>query len=672
MSPYPSSESTTATFLRVRLGLRLAPVAFLAVVLFATAEGPPLSASPAPAAGPAQLIYAGWFGNTIPTPSFISTNLAFLETQPFDGLVVYLRDAALTVNATTRVMTNTPVSYESAALVLAPLAGLPFTRLTHNLGLIQGSTPPDFFDDWTVPIQNFANVARAARGTGLKGLCFDNEQYFAPWGSYAEAKYRATKSLAQYQAQARLRGRQVLEAMAAQFPDIVVLTLHGPYISEPDAPASLDFPQWQNGNELLGPFFAGFTEGVGTSAAANMDGGELYTLRSADQFQASYSWRKWDLASAAVDCAFIPEALRSAWPDRSSISFGVYDRSFGGASMDPAILRTTLANALRQADRYVWFYAEAATYLLPPTLGGASDTWVNAIAQARVDAAAASSLVPAAPANLRAVPAATSSVDLAWEDQSTNENGFSVERLISGSWTQISWVPDNVTTYVDATVSPNTEYRYRVLAFNAAGNSSPSNEVSATTVQPSVVPAAPSNLRVVSVTASSVELAWEDGSTNENGFSVERLMGGSWTQIGWVPDNVTTYVDATVSPNTEYRYRVLAFNAAGNSPPSNEVSATTAQTLVVPAAPSNLRATSVTATSVTLEWVDQSGNENGFSVEQLKGGSWTQIGWVPDNVTIYRDTNVRWNTRYRYRVLAFNAAGNSSSSNEVRVRTPRR
>jgi hypothetical protein len=361
MDHHVTSRSTGAPRVRPPGLRRLAASALLTCCLVVPLGSSSRAAAPAPVSGPASLIYAGWYGNTIPTPSFVSANLAFLESQPFDGLVLYLRDPGLTFNVTTKTMTTTPVSYDTALWVMSPVKNLGFTHLTQNLGLIQGSTPPDFFDDWSVTIQNFANVAKAAKDSGLKGLCFDNEQYSAPWGNYGSStKYAASKSLAEYQAQARLRGKQVMEAMVAQFPDIAVITLHGPYISETNAPASLQFPQWQSGNELLGPYFSGFMEGV-SGSAANIDGGELYTLRTSAQFDASYVWRRTTLASDAVNCPFIPAALRTVWPDRSSISFGVYDKAFAGATMDPAILRSTLANALGRADRYVWYYADAST-----------------------------------------------------------------------------------------------------------------------------------------------------------------------------------------------------------------------------------------------------------------------------------------------------------------------
>src|SRR3954467_10549409 len=363
----------------IRGSIRMAAVAAMAAILWPSAGA--VARGAAQDGSPVSLVLCGWFGNTIPTPGFIRNNLAFLETQPFRGLVAYLRDDATGANATSGVMTPNAMSPATLAAIVSPLKGLPFRNLVDNFGLVQGSSPPDFFDDWTNPIQNFANLAGVLKDAGLRGICFDNEQYAKAWGNYpAGAKY-PSRSLQEYQAQARLRGAQVMQAMTARFPGIAVITLHGPYISELKAPASLQFPQWQSGNMLLGPYFAGFLEGAGTSGVS-VDGGELYTLRSDADFINSYNWRKFTHPSAAINSPFIPTALRGVWPDRVSISFGVYDRPFGGAPMDASILRTTLTNSLKHADRYVWFYTEGPTFLRPASPGGASAAWVDAVRQA--------------------------------------------------------------------------------------------------------------------------------------------------------------------------------------------------------------------------------------------------------------------------------------------------
>jgi hypothetical protein len=111
-----------------------------------------------------------------------------------------------------------------------------------------------------------------------------------------------------------------------------------------------------------------------------VDGGGS-DLRSASQFP-TRRWRKYGLPSDSVNCTFIPAALRPSWPGDVSISYGVYDQPWGGQAMNPSILATTLANALARSDRYVWFYVEGSSYLLPEAQGGASQSWVDAVRSA--------------------------------------------------------------------------------------------------------------------------------------------------------------------------------------------------------------------------------------------------------------------------------------------------
>jgi hypothetical protein len=352
--------------------LSLALLALLAI-------GPALE--PAAAAQDPQpkfLIYAGWHGNFIPTPQFIHDNLAFLETRPFHGLVVYLRNPNLTVNATTDAMSTTPMSYPDISAMLDPIKNLPFSRLRENFGYVLGKSPPDFFDDWTIPIQNFANLARALKEAGLKGFFFDNEAYFEPWGEYPGGVAYPLTSLSDYQAQAALRGRQVMEAMVAEFPEIIVLSLHGPYISDPYSVLRLGFAGVPDRNQLLGPFCVGFLQGAGSSARC-VDGGELYWCRTVQDFADTYTLRRYDIASDAADCPYIPLSLRPSWPDLITISYGVPDRPVGTIPMNPPVLTTTLGNALQRADRYVWFYTEDRTFLLPESQGGATQEWVDAV-----------------------------------------------------------------------------------------------------------------------------------------------------------------------------------------------------------------------------------------------------------------------------------------------------
>ena len=94
-----------------------------------------------------------------------------------------------------------------------------------------------------------------------------------------------------------------------------------------------------------------------------------------------------------------------------------------------------------------------------------------------------------------------------------------------------------------------------------------------------------------------------------------------------------------------------------------------------PAAPTNLAATTVSSSQINLTWADNSSNETGFSIESCKGATCTnfaQIATVGADATIYPNTNLKANTTYRYRVRAYNAAGNSGYSNIATATTLKR
>jgi len=188
----------------------------------------------------------------------------------------------------------------------------------------------------------------------------------------------------------------------------------------------------------------------------------------------------------------------------------------------------------------------------------------------------ASPSTPAAPTGLAASAVSSTRIDLAWTDASDDEDGFSIERAVSGgAFSEIATVGSGVAAYSDTTVAAATAYSYRVRASNTAGFSAYSNTASATTPGGVVtVPAAPTGL-AAGVSGTSVSLSWTDASTNEEDFSIERAAGGAaFAVLVTVPANATSYSDTTVAAGTSYSYRVRAHNTAGFSGYSNTASVT--------------------------------------------------------------------------------------------------
>jgi hypothetical protein len=329
-------------------------------------------------AAPPYLLYFSGAAYTEPYTSNIVKNIAYINTLPFDGIILNGGEIAFRNDA---FKSTRPFSYNEILSLLTPLAGK-FTNLKYNFLQIDAVKSADFFDDWSVIINNWRLTARALKAAGpeFAGILFDNEEYYVGkmiWTYPADVDYASTKTQDQYIVQARLRGKQIMEACVAEFPEIKIITVHGPYTSEPKANV---VNQGKRGI-LAGAFFAGMVEGQGPKSLS-IDGGEVYSLRTVSDFAIHYEFRKFTIASPAWDSPLIPASIRPFWPDRVNISFGVDDNTPGFPTMTPAVFKTILENSLNRCDDFVWFFSEGLPgyqYLS----GGAPIEWINAIKEAR-------------------------------------------------------------------------------------------------------------------------------------------------------------------------------------------------------------------------------------------------------------------------------------------------
>ena len=89
---------------------------------------------------------------------------------------------------------------------------------------------------------------------------------------------------------------------------------------------------------------------------------------------------------------------------------------------------------------------------------------------------------PAAPSNLVATPTSSTTINLSWSDNATNETGYVVEAKAAGSgFIQVgSVLPANATSTTITGATPGVTFTFRVKARNGAGDSGYSNEASAT------------------------------------------------------------------------------------------------------------------------------------------------------------------------------------------------
>lgn len=294
------------------------------------------------------LIKHGW---DLPTPAFVRDHVEEMERLPFDGLTVSLRGLS------ERVQRQEAVPEREFRSVLAPLRSTRFTTLRHNFAMVYATPSGSFFDDYSVPTGNFARVAAAARAAGLAGIAYDNEEYFGATARHPENC--AGRSVARCRDQARLRGKQVMDAMRATWPDVRVMVFLGPWVSEPRTADVLGPAMAYNdvawANQVMGSFVVGMVESTVGTQAKVVDAGELYTVRSRSQFARFRSWQKHGMARSSE---LIPERLRPEWPRVVSAGAMVYDQPWIDVGMDEATWGTTIDNALASVDDYVLLYTE--------------------------------------------------------------------------------------------------------------------------------------------------------------------------------------------------------------------------------------------------------------------------------------------------------------------------
>jgi hypothetical protein len=124
-----------------------------------------------------------------------------------------------------------------------------------------------------------------------------------------------------------------------------------------------------------------------------------------------------------------------------------------------------------------------------------------------------------------------------------------------------------------AGLANGTEYTFTLKSVDTAGNVSSGVTLSATpSASDSSAPSAPSNLQLSVVSDTQIDLSWTDNAANETGFEIER--DGTVVASDVAADS-ESYSDTGLSSNTSYDYRVRAVNAAGASPWTDQVSATT-------------------------------------------------------------------------------------------------
>jgi hypothetical protein len=247
----------------------------------------------------------------------------------------------------------------------------------------------------------------------------------------------------------------------------------------------------------------------------------------------------------------------------------------------------------------------------------------------------------AAPSNPTAARAATSRIDVGWQDNSGNETRFEIFRSAAGAagpYVLLGAAGAGAVTYADEAAVSQADHCYRIRAARVTGGktiySDFSSEacVAASPAPPPDEPAPPSPLPdepapppppappgeapppLYTVTARPltsnvvvITLVWT-GLSQAPGYRVYRSTDGGATWELTLMSSENHWLMEERPSEQEACYRVVAYNDSGDAPPS-DIACTTP-----PAGPTDFTGTMVNPTTLELTWSDNSGVEDGYQV----------------------------------------------------------
>ncbi|XP_065941806.1 twitchin isoform X17 [Magallana gigas] len=188
---------------------------------------------------------------------------------------------------------------------------------------------------------------------------------------------------------------------------------------------------------------------------------------------------------------------------------------------------------------------------------------------------------PDAPGHVSVVDIDESAVTLSWS-KPRNDGGKKIVGYVveykdptTGRWKEANDFPVDECVYQVKGLKKDKPYDFRVRAKNMAGLSEPSEVVGPITPKPKYTKSSPPGVpEAVNIGKTYADLKWEppkhDGGAKITGYVVEkRPKGGeTWSRVNDYPCTDPLFTVTNLPENSEWEFRVMAVNAAGNSEPS--------------------------------------------------------------------------------------------------------
>ena len=270
-------------------------------------------------------------------------------------------------------------------------------------------------------------------------------------------------------------------------------------------------------------------------------------------------------------------------------------------------------------------------------------------------------------AGLKAQGVTATAVKLDWA-RNAGATGYIIEQYKGGKWTQIAVTKNNYTlTFTVKGLAECTPYSFRVKAYkNDGGKTNYSDYV---TVKASTLLGTVKNAKVTSTTGTWITLGW-DRNTGATGYVLEQYKGGRWTEIAVTKNNTTLkFTVKGLRNDTTYSFRIKAYKTVGDTTTYGSYVRIVGTTDIPNVA--KFTGSAVSASAVKLDW-SKNDKATGYVIEQYKGGRWTEIKAVDNDITEITVEGLAKGTAYTFRIKSVKTVDGADKSSEyasVKVNT---
>ena len=248
-------------------------------------------------------------------------------------------------------------------------------------------------------------------------------------------------------------------------------------------------------------------------------------------------------------------------------------------------------------------------------------------------------------------PSALSTTSIKWNftDNADNEDGFKLQD--SSHTVKVEDATENLSFIDESSLSSNTEYIRHVHAFNNAGDSVGSNDMTLYTLSDNPNGATASD----DTYTDKINITWSSGGS-QSGYRVYR--DGDKDSGTQIYDGALTDIDDTITGS--HTYYIYSKNGDGELSDGYDVDS--GSTITIPDAPTAGTPTALSTTSIRWNFTDNADNETGFRI--YDGVTEKKEDETPD-LTYIDEGSLSPNTQYTRQVKAYNAAGESSASTDM-------